>query len=87
MPSIYPAGKAIRQTLLPDIYAEPNLTPSQFISKWWSAYKANYPGAPRSLNGNVFEELITITLVRQAIIPLYPQASVTYIPGVKYDCM
>src|SRR4051812_35858142 len=76
----------IRRTILPDIYAEPELKPSEFMSKWWGKYKANYTD-DRNVNGAVLEDLIAISLVRSGISPIYPQATVTYLPGVKYDCI
>lgn len=87
-PTIKPPKKSANQIiklLVPDLRAEPNLKPSQFIQKYWSAYK-NLPGKKsNSLNGNVFQELIAVTLIRSNIFPFYPQAKITFIPSADYD--
>jgi hypothetical protein len=65
----------------------PHLTPSEFIGTAWSTFKAYYPTESNSLNGKFFEDLIACSLVRANVMPFYPQAIVTYVLGVKYDCI
>lgn len=74
----------IIHALIPDILAEPDLLPSQFIHKYWQLYQAQY-ASNRNLNGSVFEELIAITLVRKGITPFHMQAQIAFIPNANYD--
>lgn len=74
----------IIHSLIPDILADPNLLPSQFIEKYWQIYKANYANNS-NLNGSIFEELIAITLIRKDIMPFYMNAQVAFIPNANYD--
>ena len=74
----------IIHALIPDVLAEPDLLPSQFIRKYWQVYQVQY-ASNRNLNGSVFEELIAITLVRKGITPFYMQAQVAFIPNANYD--
>ncbi|GAB5492955.1 MAG: hypothetical protein Phog2KO_31700 [Phototrophicaceae bacterium] len=74
----------IIHALIPDVLAEPDLLPSQFIHKYWEIYNEVYP-TNRNINGSVFEELIAITLVRKGITPFYMQAQVAFIPNANYD--
>lgn len=76
-------ARIIRE-LVPDVLSEDHLLSSEYIAKYWNLYKENYEGG-NSLNGNIFEELIAITLVRQGILPFYKQAKVAFIPNVNYD--
>jgi hypothetical protein len=74
----------IIKDLIPDILGEESLSPSAFIQKYWQLYKDNYADNA-NINGAIFEELITLTLIRQEIFPFYLQAEVTFIPNVRYD--
>lgn len=74
----------IMREIVPDITVDAHLLPSQFIKKYWTIYE-QHPEGSNSLNGNIFEELIAITLVRQGIMPFYMQATVAFIPNVNYD--
>jgi hypothetical protein len=74
----------IIQAMISNIQVDPNLSPSEFIEKYWTKYKDNYP-SNNNLNGKIFEELIAITLVRSQILPFYMQARVAFIPNIDYD--
>lgn len=79
-------AKSIIKELVPDIFSESPLKPSQFINKYWTKYKEKF-SSNSNFNGSVFEELISIALIREKTLPLYLQAKVTHIPGVNYDCI
>src|SRR5262245_1189668 len=86
MDTLQVTAKLVLSEMLPSLLAEPHLTPSEFAAKGWATYKSAYAGNP-NLNGRVFEELIAVSLARAGITPIYTQAFVTHIPGVKYDCI
>jgi hypothetical protein len=84
-------AKAVIRKLVPSIDVDPELKPSEFIQRYWSKYALycsdNFNAPQNSLNGKVFEALISIALCRVGIVPHYAQAKVAYIPGVNYDCI
>lgn len=47
-------------------------------------YQKTYKSS-QTTNGGVFEELLSITLMRKGIFPFYMQAKVSFIPNVNYD--
>ncbi len=59
-------------------------SPSQFIEKCWNYYKSNYPNN-NSLNGNIFENLIILSLAREGIENIYYQAELSYVPSAIFD--
>ncbi len=58
--------------------------PSEYVSKYWTAYK-DKGIVNNSLNGNIFELIISTLFVRENIVPMYLQAKVAFIPNVEYD--
>lgn len=59
-------------------------TPSEYVEKYWEAYKEKgYDN--KSLNGSIFELIISSLFVREELLPMYLQAKVAFIPNVKYD--
>lgn len=60
-------------------------SPSDYIKKYWHAYKEIHPNGGASLNGNIFECIIYTLLYRENIKPFYTQAKVTYVPNIVYD--
>lgn len=59
-------------------------TPSEYVSKYWVAYKEKKINN-NSLNGKIFELIISSLFVRENIVPMYLQANVAFIPNVEYD--
>ncbi|MFH0984497.1 MAG: hypothetical protein V1882_03060 [Candidatus Omnitrophota bacterium] len=78
--------KVIRE-IVADPFADPSATESVFILKHWLQYKEKHPKGEQSLNGNVFEALVEMTLKRKGITPFYKQASLSFVPNVNYDYM
>ena len=62
------------------------LTGSELVILAYDMYLSAH-GSNRSVNGKVFEGLILESLFRASILPAYFQASVEFIPGVKYDIL
>lgn len=63
-------------------------TPCSYVNKYWNAYKNKCKETGKnnkSLNGNIFELIINTLLYREGIIPFYVQASVAFVPDIKYD--
>ncbi|MCF6190568.1 MAG: hypothetical protein L3J51_08815 [Cocleimonas sp.] len=54
---------------------------SQFVNELWSRYKPESP----SLNGAVFEGILAAVFYRSAILPLYVQAKLLFVPNVDFD--
>ena len=60
-------------------------TPSKFIQEALiDGYVKNYPSIP-SVNGNVFEYCVIECLIQMKVTPFYYQASMSFIPNVKFD--
>lgn len=77
-------ARSIVQNLTDDLSKDSNLSPHNFVSKYWEKYQSHYP-SNQNLNGKVFEELISISLSRALIIPFYMQAKIAFIPNINYD--
>jgi hypothetical protein len=76
----------VLRDLIPDIDAMPDLSPSEFIKVYWTVYKEVFPDNS-SLNGAVFEALISMALCRESILPHYMQAHLWDVPVKNYDCI
>lgn len=54
--------------------------PSEYITKYWEAYKkhpkGNHPKGNNNLNGKIFEYILATLCVRENIIPVYMSAKV-----------
>lgn len=65
--------------------------PSIYVKKLWERYKEmtieeNMSSQKiRTLNGNIFEAIITTALVKENITPIYTQANLTFVPNVSFD--
>jgi len=64
-----------------DILTRPMTTPSTFIKQAWGEYMQ---GAS-SLNGSVFETLVSCLLFRNLITPIFVQTEITFIPNIIFD--
>ncbi len=60
--------------------------PSDYISKYWEAFK-KHPEGNNNLNGKIFEYILATLFVREDILPLYMSAKVAFVPNVIYDLM
>lgn len=70
------------KTFLDVVYSKP----SEYIIKYWDEY-AKLSGRNNALNGKVFELVIHTLLYREGILPFYVQASVAFVPNVKFDTL
>ncbi|MCD7817468.1 MAG: hypothetical protein LUH07_00210 [Lachnospiraceae bacterium] len=59
--------------------------PSEYVELCWDAYRNCPFSGNNSLNGNIFELIISSLLVKENIKPMYLQASVAFVPNVIYD--
>lgn len=60
--------------------------PSEYIQKYWNAFK-NHSESNNNLNGKVFEYILATLCVREGILPIYMSAKVAFVPNVIYDIM
>lgn len=60
-------------------------TPKDYVAKYWSKYKEQYPNESASLNGKFFELIIYTLLFREGIRPFYTQAKIAFVPNIQYD--
>ena len=60
--------------------------PSEYIRKYWNAFK-NHSESNNNLNGKVFEYILATLCVREGILPIYMSAKVAFVPNVIYDIM
>lgn len=73
-------------------YIEPDflnntMQPSEYVNYCWGKYCNS--GVPRnnSLNGSIFELIISSLFVKEGILPLHIQAQVAFVPNVKFDAV
>ncbi len=74
----------ITQFLMDTYPIDPDLTPSEFIVRYWDYYERNYR-SKRTTNGKIFENLIILALAREGIEPIYYQTALTYVPTALFD--
>lgn len=60
--------------------------PSDYVTKYWNAFK-EHPSGNNNLNGKIFEYILATLFVRENILPLYLSAKVAFVPNVIYDLM
>jgi len=77
-------ARVIVQKMISDLSSDITTKPSGFIKKYWQKYRTDYP-SNQNINGKVFEELISIVLIKEQIYPFYMQAKVAFIPNINYD--
>lgn len=63
-----------------------NLSSGQLVKFYYDKYLEIY-GSNNSRNGTVLEELITISLLRAGISPIYTQATMAFVPNVIFDIL
>lgn len=60
--------------------------PSEYVSKYWNAYKKNSRNN-NSRNGKIFEYILATLCVREGVLPFYMSAKVTFVPNAIFDLM
>lgn len=71
-------------------YIEPNflnntMSPCDYVSYCWEKYNNSGVKKSNSLNGSIFELIISSLLVKEGIVPLFLQARVAFVPNVLFD--
>lgn len=79
-----PTNLIITRELLSNHPSSEDLTPSEFITKYWEYYKEDY-SSNNSTNGTIFENLIIIALAKAGIKNIYFQTELTYVPSAIFD--
>jgi hypothetical protein len=60
-------------------------TPSEYVATYWEEYQSRTIEKNNSLNGKVFEHIITTLLYRENILPFYLNAKITFVNDVYFD--
>lgn len=61
-------------------------TPCDYVSKYWHLYE-NTTVRNNSLNGRIFEFILSTLFIREGLLPFYLSAKVAFVPNVIYDIM
>lgn len=72
--------------ICPDFTADADLSASKFIDKYWTIYQ-DHPRRSNSMNGQIFELIISTMLINQKITPFFIQSNVAFVPNVRYDIL
>jgi hypothetical protein len=59
--------------------------PSEYVNKYWE--KFNEKKYTQAINGKMFELILQTLFIREGLFPLYLQASVAFVPNVRYDSL
>ena len=61
--------------------------PSEYVNYCWERYTTSGVPQTNSLNGTIFELIISTLFIKEGILPLYLQAKVAFVPNVKFDAV
>ncbi len=79
-------AELVFDSLFPNFLEVEYEKPSEYIQKYWNAFK-NHTESNNNLNGKVFEYILATLCVREGILPIYMSAKVAFVPNVIYDLM
>ena len=79
-------AEIVFDSLFPNFLEVEYEKPSDYIQKYWNAFK-NHSESNNNLNGKVFEYILATLCVREGILPIYMSAKVAFVPNVIYDLM
>lgn len=79
-------AELVFDSLFPNFLEVEYNKPSEYIQKYWDAFK-NHSESNNNLNGKVFEYILATLCVREGILPIYMSAKVAFVPNVIYDIM
>lgn len=60
--------------------------PSEFIDKIWKKY-LKFGKFDNSINGKIFEYILSAILINKNLLPFYTQAKVAFVPNADYDLL
>jgi hypothetical protein len=77
------------EDIFSDILKEKYVKPSLFIKSNWKKFilYRDLNNVDRSVNGSVFECLISILLFRENIFPLFTQVQLAFVPNAIFDLL
>lgn len=78
------AAKALLK-VQPSLNLAPYESPSSYVKSIWRAVLAD--GLPSTLNGTVFELILSCVLLKENLIPFYMEAEVQYVPNAHFDLL
>lgn len=63
------------------------MQPSEYVNYCWNKYCHSGVSRNNSLNGSIFELIISSLFVKENILPLHIQAQVAFVPNVNFDAV
>ena len=63
-----------------------SLKPNEFVNNIWEKYQAK-SSQDNSINGKVFEYILSSVFINNRILPFYMQAKVAFVPNADYDLL
>ena len=61
------------------------MQPSEYVNYCWHRYCNANVSRNNSLNGSIYELIISSLFIKEGILPLYIQAQVAFVPNVNFD--
>ena len=78
--------KVFTEHICPDFMTN-TMSASEYVNYCWNKYMEANVNRNNSLNGSVFELIISSLFVKESILPLYLQAKVAFVPNVNFDAV
>lgn len=80
------SSKALKiySEICPDFTIYKGEKPSHFIGKIWQDYQS-IGITENSINGKIFEYILSSLLINENLLPFYVQAKVAFVPNADYD--
>jgi len=78
------------ESFCPDFQVVSCKSPSDYVTKLWSAYTAlpkRGTANSNNTNGAIFELILATLLWREGILPLFLQAKVIFVPNCSFDLL
>lgn len=84
-------GKGIKaleifDLICPDFTVFADAKPSEYVKEVWAAFKSGVGEIKNnSINGKIFEHILSSLLINENLLPFYAQAKVAFVPNADYD--
>ena len=78
--------KVFTEHICPDFMTNTMLA-SEYVNYCWNKYLEADVNRNNSLNGSVFELIISSLFVKEGILPLFLQEKVAFVPNVNFDAV
>ena len=71
--------------ICPDFTVFVGKKPSEYAKEIWTAFKGVGEFKNNSINGKIFEHILSSLLINENLLPFYAQAKVAFVPNADYD--